>query len=43
MEQGVERVPELLGRFPGRRVLVLGDAMLDRYIWGEVARISPQI
>jgi len=42
MEQGVERVPELLGRFPGRRVLVLGDAMLDRYIWGEVARISPE-
>jgi D-beta-D-heptose 7-phosphate kinase/D-beta-D-heptose 1-phosphate adenosyltransferase len=42
LEQGRGRVPELLGRFPGRRVLVLGDAMLDRYIWGEVARISPE-
>lgn len=42
MEQGIGRVPELLARFPGRRILVLGDAMLDRYIWGEVARISPE-
>src|SRR5271157_685342 len=24
------------------RVLVIGDAMLDRYIWGRVARISPE-
>jgi D-beta-D-heptose 7-phosphate kinase/D-beta-D-heptose 1-phosphate adenosyltransferase len=25
-----------------RRVLVVGDVMLDRYIWGEVNRISPE-
>ncbi len=24
------------------RVLVIGDVMLDRYIWGEVQRISPE-
>lgn len=24
------------------RVLVIGDVMLDRYIWGEVERISPE-
>ena len=24
------------------RVLVVGDLMLDRYVWGEVARISPE-
>ena len=30
------------GRFGGRRVLVVGDLMLDRYLWGEVRRISPE-
>lgn len=35
-------LPELLAEFPGRRVLVLGDVMLDEYIWGEVRRISPE-
>jgi rfaE bifunctional protein kinase chain/domain len=28
--------------FVGRRVLVLGDVMLDRYWWGVVSRISPE-
>lgn len=26
----------------GERVLVLGDVMLDRYLWGNVTRISPE-
>jgi D-beta-D-heptose 7-phosphate kinase/D-beta-D-heptose 1-phosphate adenosyltransferase len=26
----------------GRRVLVLGDVMLDEFLWGRVARISPE-
>lgn len=29
-------------RFAGRRVAVLGDLMLDRYLWGRVERISPE-
>lgn len=29
-------------QFPGRRVLVLGDLMLDRYLWGDTDRISPE-
>lgn len=29
-------------RIAGRRVLVLGDLMLDRYLWGRVDRISPE-
>src|SRR5947209_19860588 len=33
---------DLLAAFPGRGVLVLGDVMLDEYIWGEVRRISPE-
>ena len=33
---------ELLAAFPGRRVLIVGDVMLDEYIWGGVQRISPE-
>ena len=28
--------------FSGKRVLVIGDVMLDRYVYGTVARISPE-
>jgi D-beta-D-heptose 7-phosphate kinase/D-beta-D-heptose 1-phosphate adenosyltransferase len=31
-----------LARFIDRRVVVLGDVMLDRYVRGEVRRISPE-
>src|SRR5688572_20807911 len=34
-------VLEKLKTLPGRRVLVVGDLMLDQYIWGEARRISP--
>jgi D-glycero-beta-D-manno-heptose-7-phosphate kinase len=33
---------DLIGRFAGQRVLVVGDAMLDRFIVGRVTRISPE-
>jgi D-glycero-beta-D-manno-heptose-7-phosphate kinase len=29
-------------RFPEAAVLVVGDLMLDHYIWGKVSRISPE-
>lgn len=29
-------------RFRSKRILVLGDVMLDRFIWGVVSRISPE-
>jgi len=32
----------LEGGFSQRKVLVVGDIMLDRYIHGEVERISPR-
>jgi len=32
----------LLGRMAGHRVAVLGDLMLDEYLFGEVSRISPE-
>jgi D-beta-D-heptose 7-phosphate kinase/D-beta-D-heptose 1-phosphate adenosyltransferase len=35
-------LPDLLAAFPGRGVLVLGDVMLDEFVWGDVRRISPE-
>jgi D-glycero-beta-D-manno-heptose-7-phosphate kinase len=32
----------LLAAFPSRRVLVIGDLMLDHYVLGDVHRISPE-
>lgn len=32
----------ILARFPGKRLLVLGDVILDRYWWGECTRLSPE-
>ncbi len=37
-----ERLKGLLASLAGRRVLVVGDLMLDRYVWGRVERISPE-
>jgi len=37
-----ERVKTILGGFTGKRILVLGDVMLDEFIWGSVRRISPE-
>jgi rfaE bifunctional protein kinase chain/domain len=37
-----KKIDRLIGRFRTKRVLVLGDLMLDRYIWGAVSRISPE-
>jgi len=36
------RARGLLAKIAGRRVLVIGDVMLDHYIWGNATRISPE-
>ena len=36
------RFAELLKQFGRKTILVLGDVMLDRFIWGNVSRISPE-
>src|SRR5215831_1955471 len=36
------RVRHLLNAAKTSRVLVVGDVMLDQFIWGSVARISPE-
>lgn len=33
---------DLFGQFNGMRVGVIGDVMLDSYLWGTVERISPE-
>lgn len=36
------RLNELTGAFAAQRILVIGDLMLDEFIWGKVSRISPE-
>jgi len=36
------RVIKVVGNFPRSKVMILGDLMLDRYLWGDVERISPE-
>ncbi len=38
----LQQLHEVVDRLSGKRVAVLGDYMLDRYIWGDVTRISPE-
>jgi D-beta-D-heptose 7-phosphate kinase/D-beta-D-heptose 1-phosphate adenosyltransferase len=38
----LEALQTIVGRFHGRRLLVLGDLMLDHYLWGNCERISPE-
>ena len=38
----IERLRQLLPAFSSKRILVIGDVMLDEFIWGKVSRISPE-
>jgi D-beta-D-heptose 7-phosphate kinase/D-beta-D-heptose 1-phosphate adenosyltransferase len=38
----MSKLLEILDKFSQRRLLVIGDLMLDRFIWGDVERISPE-
>ena len=35
-------VKTILARFSEAKILVVGDIMMDRFIWGNVSRISPE-
>ncbi|MFN4241777.1 MAG: D-glycero-beta-D-manno-heptose 1-phosphate adenylyltransferase [Tepidisphaerales bacterium] len=37
-----QRLLDLLEQLPGRRVLLVGDVMLDRYLYGNAERLSPE-
>ena len=36
------RLKKLIPKLRGKRIGVLGDLMLDRYLWGEAKRLSPE-
>ena len=36
------QLQELLEKFKGKKIAVVGDLMLDRYYWGAVHRVSPE-
>jgi len=38
----LQRAREILDHFEGKKILVIGDVMLDEYVWGKVSRISPE-
>ncbi|MDH4264023.1 MAG: D-glycero-beta-D-manno-heptose-7-phosphate kinase [Deltaproteobacteria bacterium] len=31
-----------ISKFPNARIMVIGDLMVDEYIWGNVSRVSPE-
>jgi rfaE bifunctional protein kinase chain/domain len=37
-----QRASEIISEFDKKKILVIGDLILDRYLWGEVERISPE-
>jgi len=37
-----QRLSEITAHFSSQRILVIGDLMLDEFIWGKVSRISPE-
>ncbi len=37
-----KRALEIIDRFDRAKVLVVGDLMVDQFIWGKVSRISPE-
>ena len=37
-----DRLQEVLNRFPKQTIVVVGDVMLDHFLWGRVSRISPE-
>jgi D-beta-D-heptose 7-phosphate kinase/D-beta-D-heptose 1-phosphate adenosyltransferase len=38
----MDEIKKILERFPRKKVLVIGDVMLDKYSFGQVRRISPE-
>lgn len=38
----LEQIQDFLKKLPQVRALVVGDLMLDEYLWGKTARISPE-
>ena len=42
LADSVPRLKRIIPRLRGKRLGVLGDLMLDRYVWGTATRLSPE-
>jgi len=40
--QSFRRLRGIIANFRGKKILVIGDLILDEFIWGKVSRISPE-
>jgi len=38
----VKKYVHILNQFKSKKILVIGDLMLDHYLWGQINRISPE-
>jgi D-glycero-beta-D-manno-heptose-7-phosphate kinase len=38
----LKRLRQIIDRATSKRILVIGDLMLDEFVWGKVGRISPE-
>src|SRR3984893_17015417 len=42
LAEAVSRLMRVVPRMRGKRIAVVGDLMLDRYLWGTASRLSPE-
>src|SRR6202030_542815 len=42
ISESISRLKRFIPRLRGKRMGVLGDLMLDRYLWGTATRLSPE-
>ena len=42
IQESIPRLKRLIPKLRGKRMGVLGDLMLDRYVWGTTTRLSPE-
>jgi rfaE bifunctional protein kinase chain/domain len=38
----LKKLQQIIKQAPAKRILVIGDLMLDEFVWGKVGRISPE-
>lgn len=43
VQNSLPHLQRLLAKLKGRRIAVLGDLMLDRYLWGDASKLSPEV
>jgi D-beta-D-heptose 7-phosphate kinase/D-beta-D-heptose 1-phosphate adenosyltransferase len=43
IRDSLPRLKRLLPKLKGQRIGVLGDLMLDRYLWGDASKLSPEV